>query len=59
MLKQQTLVPDSVESLFEVKERCCTVLFKLKGGSYHFDYSVTLKDGGVDLNPNRLSGMVF
>jgi hypothetical protein len=31
-LKQQSLVPDSVERLFDVKERCCTILFKLKGG---------------------------
>jgi hypothetical protein len=47
-------VPDSVESLFDIKERCCTVLFKLKGGSYHVDYTVTLKDGGVKGSQTKL-----
>jgi hypothetical protein len=47
-------VPDSVESLFNVKERGCTILFKLKGGSYHIDYTVTLKDGGVKGSKTKL-----
>jgi hypothetical protein len=47
-------VPGSVERLFEVQERCCSVLFKLKGGSYHLDYSVTLKDDKVGGSETKL-----
>jgi hypothetical protein len=44
----------TVKSLFEVKECCCTILFKLKGGSYLVDYLVTQKDGGVKGSKTKL-----